>query len=165
MWMIQKGPGAACSWPPAVHWNSKAEMPRRLPQSIRERESILPRWISRPMPNVIMTEPLGYLDFMKIVAQNSRMVLTDSGGVQEETTVLGVPCLTLRANTERPATVEEGTNVLVGPDPAKIGAAWKRVLSHPGNSGRIPELWDGNAAPRIIDTILRTRRKNDQSHD
>jgi UDP-N-acetylglucosamine 2-epimerase (non-hydrolysing) len=146
----------------AVH-ELQAEMPVVFPIHPRTRKHLAALDIA-PMPNVIMTEPLGYLDFMKIVA-HSRMVLTDSGGIQEETTVLGVPCLTLRSNTERPATVEEGTNILVGPDPTKIGAAWKRVLSHPGNSGRIPELWDGNAAPRIIDTILRTRRKNDQSHD
>ncbi|HVT88186.1 MAG TPA: UDP-N-acetylglucosamine 2-epimerase (non-hydrolyzing) [Tepidisphaeraceae bacterium] len=95
--------------------------------------------------------PLGYLDFMKLVA-HSRVVLTDSGGIQEETTVLGVPCLTLRENTERPATIEEGTNVLVGSDPQKIVSAWRTAIDQP-KSGRVPELWDGHAAKRIIDVL------------
>lgn len=105
------------------------------------------------MPNLRLVEPLGYLDFMKLVA-NARIVLTDSGGIQEETTVLGVPCLTLRNNTERPATVDEGTNVLIGQDPAKILPAARKVLaSPPAAAGRVPELWDGKAAGRILDVL------------
>jgi UDP-N-acetylglucosamine 2-epimerase (non-hydrolysing) len=110
-----------------------------------------------PMANVRLIEPLGYLDFMKLVG-HSRLVLTDSGGIQEETTVLGVPCLTLRANTERPATVEQGTNMLVGPDPAKIVAAWRAALDSPACERRVPELWDGHAAERIVDGLISSRR-------
>ena len=103
-------------------------------------------------PNLLLTEPLGYLDFLKLTA-DARLVLTDSGGIQEETTVLGVPCLTLRANTERPVTVEQGTNVLVGLDPAHIVPVARAVLREPPAAGRVPELWDGRAAERIVDIL------------
>jgi UDP-N-acetylglucosamine 2-epimerase (non-hydrolysing) len=83
-------------------------------------------------------------------------VLTDSGGIQEETTILGVPCLTLRENTERPVTVSQGTNEIVGTSPAKIVAAAMRVLDGQIKAGRCPELWDGHAAERIV-TILRDK--------
>jgi UDP-N-acetylglucosamine 2-epimerase (non-hydrolysing) len=105
-------------------------------------------------PGVVLTEPLGYLDFLKLVAR-SRLVLTDSGGIQEETTVLGVPCLTLRQNTERPVTCEQGTNQLVGLDPGAIVAAGQRVLSSGMAAPRIPEGWDGQAARRIVDILSR----------
>src|SRR5207245_5641225 len=101
------------------------------------------------MPDVRLTEPLGYLDFIKLLA-HARLVLTDSGGIQEETTVLGVPCLTLRNNTERPVTVEQGTNVLVGLDPQRIIEAGLTILAKPPPAGRVPELWDGKAAARIV---------------
>ena len=105
------------------------------------------------MHNLRLVEPLGYLDFMKLVG-NARIVLTDSGGIQEETTVLGVPCLTLRNNTERPATVDEGTNILIGQNPAKILPAARKVLASPAPAaGRVPELWDGKAAGRILDVL------------
>ena len=104
------------------------------------------------MPGLIVTDPLGYLDFMKLVS-GATLVLTDSGGIQEETTVLGVPCLTLRNNTERPITIEEGTNTLVGLDPERIVAASLRALSEQSRPGRIPELWDGRAAARIVDIL------------
>jgi UDP-N-acetylglucosamine 2-epimerase (non-hydrolysing) len=104
------------------------------------------------MPGLILTEPLGYLDFMNLLAE-ARLVLTDSGGIQEETTVLGVPCLTLRNNTERPVTVEQGTNRLVGLEPQGIVAAAGRVLREPPLAGRIPDLWDGRASARIIDIL------------
>jgi UDP-N-acetylglucosamine 2-epimerase (non-hydrolysing) len=103
-------------------------------------------------PGLIVTPPLGYLDFMKLLAE-ARLVLTDSGGIQEETTVLGVPCLTLRNNTERPITIEQGTNHLVGLDPERIVAAARRVLSGPPSPGRVPDLWDGRAAARIVDVL------------
>lgn len=93
--------------------------------------------------------PVGYLAMLGLM-RDARLVLTDSGGVQEETTALGVPCLTLRQSTERPATISEGTNLLVGADPARIRAAALEVLAGGGKAGRRPELWDGRAAPRIV---------------
>ena len=98
---------------------------------------------------LILTPPLGYLDFLQLMT-GARLVLTDSGGIQEETTVLQVPCLTLRENTERPITVEIGTNRLVGTDPAKALEAALQVLSEAPRPARIPELWDGHAAGRIL---------------
>jgi UDP-N-acetylglucosamine 2-epimerase (non-hydrolysing) len=104
------------------------------------------------LPNVRLAEPLGYLEFMKLVTQ-ARFVLTDSGGIQEETTYLGVPCLTLRDTTERPSTIEQGTNVLVGADPQQIVSAAQKMLQPRTNGHRVPELWDGHTAPRIVDVL------------
>jgi len=95
-----------------------------------------------------LCNPVGYLDFLSLMA-DARLVLTDSGGVQEETTALGVPCLTLRENTERPVTVTYGTNLVVGTDPDRILAAIERVLASDPGPGRLPPLWDGKTAPRI----------------
>ena len=95
-----------------------------------------------------------YLDFLCLLSK-AKLVLTDSGGIQEETTALGVPCLTLRENTERPITITEGTNLLVGTDPVKIVAAARDTLAGKGKAGRIPPLWDGHAAKRIVDILLR----------
>jgi len=100
--------------------------------------------------------PFGYLDFIALEA-SARLVLTDSGGVQEETTVLGVPCLTLRDNTERPITIDEGTNRLVGRDPAVILRAAQGVLAG-GVTPRRPELWDGQAATRIAGVLAAAHR-------
>ncbi len=100
-----------------------------------------------------LIEPLGYRDFLGLWTQ-SRLVLTDSGGLQEETTALGIPCLTLRENTERPVTVTEGTNALVGRDPERIVAGAWRALDGTSATARIPELWDGRAAERIVNAIL-----------
>lgn len=105
------------------------------------------------LPGLLLTEPLGYLEFLKLLA-HARLVLTDSGGIQEETTVLGVPCLTLRNNTERPVTVEQGTNQLIGLDPERIVAASMKVLASPRGAHRSPELWDGHAAARILDVLV-----------
>ncbi|MEK6320288.1 MAG: UDP-N-acetylglucosamine 2-epimerase (non-hydrolyzing) [Acidobacteriota bacterium] len=102
--------------------------------------------------SLILTEPLGYLDFLHLYS-NSRLVLTDSGGVQEETTVLGIPCLTLRQNTERPITVSEGTNRVVGNSSEVIKREALAALEQPLRPARVPELWDGNAAVRIVDAI------------
>ncbi|MFY9684053.1 MAG: UDP-N-acetylglucosamine 2-epimerase (non-hydrolyzing) [Candidatus Sulfotelmatobacter sp.] len=98
---------------------------------------------------IVPLDPLGYLDFLSI-NDGARIVLTDSGGVQEETTVLGVPCLTLRENTERPATVEHGSNQVVGVDSHRILAAARSVLQKPARSSKRPPLWDGKAAARIV---------------
>ncbi|MFN7966304.1 MAG: UDP-N-acetylglucosamine 2-epimerase (non-hydrolyzing) [Acidobacteriota bacterium] len=101
--------------------------------------------------------PLGYLEFLHLMSE-ARLVLTDSGGVQEETTVLGVPCLTMRENTERPVTVTEGTNTLVGRDPARIRIEIDAVLDGRAKVGRVPEGWDGNAAARIAEHLSRWDR-------
>lgn len=98
--------------------------------------------------------PVGYLDFLCLL-ERSRLVLTDSGGIQEETTALGVPCLTLRENTERPITVTEGTNQLVGQDPTRIVAATRGILAGKSKRGHVPKLWDGRAAERIVAILLR----------
>jgi UDP-N-acetylglucosamine 2-epimerase (non-hydrolysing) len=98
-----------------------------------------------------LIDPQGYLDFIGLV-ERARVVLTDSGGIQEETTILGVPCLTLRENTERPITITHGTNQLVGTDPRKIAAAWARAKSATA-APKAPLLWDGHAAERIADVL------------
>lgn len=105
-------------------------------------------------PDLRMTDPLGYLDFLRLLT-DARMVLTDSGGIQEETTALGVPCLTLRESTERPVTVTEGTNEIVGTDPNDIETAIQRLRSGPPREGGTPALWDGKAAVRIVDILER----------
>jgi len=101
---------------------------------------------------IALTEPLGYLQLLGLMA-SARVVLTDSGGLQEETTALGVPCITLRENTERPITVSEGTNTIVGTDPDRIRACLDDVLQTGGKGGRVPALWDGRAAERIARVI------------
>jgi UDP-N-acetylglucosamine 2-epimerase (non-hydrolysing) len=103
---------------------------------------------------VVVHEPLGYLDFLQLTSQ-AKFVLTDSGGVQEETTILGVPCLTLRENTERPVTVVEGTNTLVGSSAERILSEVARILSGQGKQGGIPQFWDGQAAGRIVEILRR----------
>lgn len=102
-----------------------------------------------------LIEPLGYLDFLQLF-QGARLVITDSGGIQEETTVLGIPCLTLRENTERPITVEMGTNTIVGTDTAKITSAAFVALdsARDGRERTVPPLWDGHTAERILDALL-----------
>lgn len=101
-----------------------------------------------------MIDPLGYLEFLCLLS-SARLVLTDSGGIQEETTALGVPCLTLRENTERPVTVTTGTNHIVGQDPNRILPAAELILSGQAKPGQMPELWDGHAAERTIDILAR----------
>jgi UDP-N-acetylglucosamine 2-epimerase (non-hydrolysing) len=125
-------------------------MPIVFPVHPRTRKALSSR-ATGTAPNLRLVDPLGYLEFMKLVG-NARVVLTDSGGIQEETTVLGVPCITLRSNTERPATVTDGTNVLVGSDPQKIAGAWREALTAT-RSAKVPELWDGRAAGRILDVL------------
>jgi len=103
---------------------------------------------------IALLPPQGYLEMLGLMAA-AAVVLTDSGGMQEETTALGVPCLTLRTSTERPITVEQGTNVLVGPDPDAIRRAIDVILATGGKRGRMPELWDGHAAERIAAHLWR----------
>jgi UDP-N-acetylglucosamine 2-epimerase (non-hydrolysing) len=99
-------------------------------------------------PGLVRTPPLGYLPFLSLTAQ-ARVVVTDSGGLQEESTALGVPCITLRPTTERPSTVEEGTSTLVGSDTALLRRCLEQVLDGTYKRGNCPRLWDGNAATRI----------------
>jgi UDP-N-acetylglucosamine 2-epimerase (non-hydrolysing) len=108
--------------------------------------------------NLRLVEPLGYLDFMCLLS-NATLVLTDSGGLQEETTVLGVPCLTIRENTERPVTITDGTNTLVGTDAAKIVGEAEKILAGKGKRGRVPKLWDGRAAERIVQILASNSTK------
>ena len=97
---------------------------------------------------IAMLPPQGYLEMLGLMS-NATLVLTDSGGIQEETTALGIPCLTLRENTERPITIEQGTNTLVGRDRGAIARGFDAIMSGKGKRGRLPELWDGHAAERI----------------
>jgi UDP-N-acetylglucosamine 2-epimerase (non-hydrolysing) len=103
---------------------------------------------------LILQPPLGYLDFLCLMSQ-AQFVLTDSGGIQEETTILGVPCLTLRENTERPVTLLEGTNTLVGTSEERIVSEVSRIFAGQGKRGQIPALWDGQAATRIVEVLNR----------
>ena len=107
------------------------------------------------MSNTKVHEPVGYLDSLKL-QKNAKLVLTDSGGLQEETTALGVPCLTIRENTDRPITISEGTNTLVGNDPDRIISEVISVLNGIYKVGRIPYLWDGMTASRIVKSIDKT---------
>jgi UDP-N-acetylglucosamine 2-epimerase (non-hydrolysing) len=104
--------------------------------------------------DVHLVGPRGYMEFLNLW-KDAVVVLTDSGGMQEETTALGVPCITLRENTERPVTVEEGTNVLAGTDPERAIAEARKILAGDGKIGRRPELWDGKAAERIVSELVR----------
>jgi len=101
-----------------------------------------------------LVDPMGYLDFLRLMAE-AKVVLTDSGGIQEETTILKVPCITLRENTERPITVEMGTNALVGTDTDAIVAAYRSATAGGRSAGKIPPMWDGQAARRIADILAR----------
>jgi len=128
------------------------DMPIVFPVHPRTRDRLMASTL-RPrveaMSGLRLIEPAGYLDFLKLMA-NARIVLTDSGGIQEETTILGVPCLTLRENTERPVTVEMGTNRIVGTKPERILAAYAEEMTGRRPEPRTPPLWDGRAAQRII---------------
>lgn len=103
-------------------------------------------------PALVCLGPQAYLQMLGLM-KDAKVVLTDSGGIQEETTALGVPCLTLRDNTERPITVDEGTNTIVGTDPDVIRPALREILEQGGKAGRVPDLWDGQAAQRIAEYI------------
>jgi UDP-N-acetylglucosamine 2-epimerase (non-hydrolysing) len=103
--------------------------------------------------NIRLCEPLGYFEFMKLV-KSSKAVVTDSGGIQEETTYLGIPCLTIRQNTERPVTIDEGTNTLINMDVEQVKKYIDEILNNNYKKGKIPEFWDGKATERIVDIIV-----------
>ncbi len=110
------------------------------------------RQLGVQIPGIHYVDPQGYLEFNYLV-KHAKAVITDSGGITEETTVMGVPCLTLRDNTERPETVTIGTNELIGTDPANLAPALSRVMAGEWKKGGIPEMWDGNAAERIVSQL------------
>ncbi len=112
--------------------------------------------IFKQIPGLVRTEPAGYIDFIRLV-RDSSFVLTDSGGIQEEASVLHVPCLTIRENTERPCTVNQGTNALVGLNQKQIFSAVRKIMNGSWRKGIVPHLWDGRSASRIH-TVLKTRR-------
>jgi UDP-N-acetylglucosamine 2-epimerase (non-hydrolysing) len=106
------------------------------------------------MPGLSLTSPLGYLEFLSLVSE-SRAVVTDSGGIQEETTFLRIPCITMRDNTERPITVELGSNVLAGSSARSVQQALASALDGSDRRGEVPPLWDGHAGPRIAAHLKR----------
>lgn len=134
--------------------DASSRLPVLFPIHPRTRQSLASLRFTPP-PAFQFFEPLGYVEFLAL-QQHATVVITDSGGVQEETTWLGVPCLTLRANTERPITVTLGTNTLVGNDVEQLRRAIDAVLAGNGKRGAIPPLWDGHAAERIADDLLRS---------
>ena len=123
--------------------NSKAVFP------VHPRTAKMLQQSSWKSNKIILVEPLSYLEFIYLI-ENAAGVITDSGGVQEETTVLNVPCITLRANTERPETITDGTNELIGDNLLKLGEALDKIKSGTSKKGRVPDLWDGKTAERII---------------
>jgi len=134
-----------------------ARMPILFPVHPRTRKMLADQGLSGMLeraPGLRLVEPMGYLEFLALTSQ-ARLILTDSGGLQEESTALGVPCLTLRENTERPITVEQGTNLVVGTDPVRISQEADRILNGQGKQGRVPALWDGRSAERIAELYER----------
>jgi UDP-N-acetylglucosamine 2-epimerase (non-hydrolysing) len=138
------------------------EIARRLPIVFpahpRTRKMVTELGLTERVANIkglLVIDPVGYLDFLQLL-NRSRLVLTDSGGIQEETTVLGIPCVTLRENTERPITVEMGTNTIAGTDSARIIEAALSALNQSPNTGapRVPPLWDGHTADRILEVLI-----------
>jgi UDP-N-acetylglucosamine 2-epimerase (non-hydrolysing) len=130
-----------------------ADLPLVFPVHPRTRANLARFGLDELAPGIKLIDPVGYLEFLRLEARAS-LVLTDSGGIQEETTVLGVPCLTLRDNTERPITITHGTNHLVGLEPDRICSTAARVLSEPVTSGR-PPMWDGRTAERVAAVLSR----------
>jgi UDP-N-acetylglucosamine 2-epimerase (non-hydrolysing) len=127
-------------------------LPVVLPLHPRTQERLEGHGLRELAKGVTTTTPLGYLDFLGLVA-DAKLVLTDSGGLQEETTALGVPCLTLRESTERPVTVTAGSNTVVGTDPVRIVSAAAAILEGRKSRGMLPPLWDGHAAERIVEHL------------
>ena len=129
------------------------KFPILFPVHPRTARRISENGLEKPASFLTLVEPLGYLDFLALM-DHAALVLTDSGGIQEETTVLGVPCFTLRDNTERPITIEQGTNTMVGADARGVAAAFAEFLRTGGKRGRIPEKWDGAAGQRVARTLV-----------
>jgi UDP-N-acetylglucosamine 2-epimerase (non-hydrolysing) len=129
-----------------------ARLPVIFPVHPRTRARLATFGLAHDSSRLVLTEPLGYVDFLSLTS-NARVILTDSGGLQEESTALGIPCLTLRKNTERPVTVTEGTNEVVGTDPAAIFAGFERAMAASGRASRRPALWDGHAAERVASVL------------
>jgi UDP-N-acetylglucosamine 2-epimerase (non-hydrolysing) len=121
----------------------------------RTRQSIADGGIEVPQ-TIRLMEPQGYLDFLALQS-HAEAVITDSGGIQEETTYLGIPCLTLRNSTERPVTVTIGTNILIGGDLERLQVELVRILAGQGKKGQCPPLWDGHASERIAGEILQAK--------
>jgi UDP-N-acetylglucosamine 2-epimerase (non-hydrolysing) len=147
--------------PALVDGDLLAETVRRLAELAREMPVVFPvhprtrkkmEAIDSEHPGLLLSEPLGYVDFLSLIA-DAGAVLTDSGGIQEETTYLGIPCFTLRDNTERPVTIRAGTNTLLGLDPAAIAGIPAALAERPAGRPEPPPLWDGHAAERIADVI------------
>ena len=132
--------------------NSSKNMPLIFP--MHPRTAAIFRKLKIKHPRLHILPPLSYLEFNYLV-EHSKVVITDSGGITEETTVMGVPCMTLRDNTERPETIIDGTNELIGTNPKSIKPAFEKLFSNNWKKGKIPELWDGKASSRIIDVLIK----------
>ena len=133
----------------------QSDMPLILPIHPRTRDHLCAGGLMArvgAMANLRLLDPIGYLEFLKLIA-NARIVLTDSGGIQEETTILKIPCLTLRENTERPVTCQMGSNRVVGVKPDGIIRAYREAMQNEGRASSVPPLWDGRAAERIVDIL------------
>jgi UDP-N-acetylglucosamine 2-epimerase (non-hydrolysing) len=139
-------------------YGSSMGLPIVFPVHPRTAKKIESLGISFP-DSLVMTEPLGYLEFNYLV-ENAKAVITDSGGITEETTVLGIPCITIRDNTERPETVTIGTNELIGTDPKALKPAIEKLFRGGWKKGHTPDLWDGKAAIRIIDKLIELDKRN-----
>jgi UDP-N-acetylglucosamine 2-epimerase (non-hydrolysing) len=134
-------------------------VPLVFPVHPRTRQRLAELELPSPPPGLHLTEPLGYVDFLAL-EESATFVITDSGGIQEETTYLGVPCVTVRENTERPVTITEGTNILVGREPDQLYARIREILAGQHKTGGVPELWDGKAAARIARVIRENCQKD-----
>jgi UDP-N-acetylglucosamine 2-epimerase (non-hydrolysing) len=139
-----------------------SELPVVFPVHPRTRARIAESGLS--VDSLILTDPLPYIEFLAL-QMRAAVVITDSGGIQEETTFLGVPCLTVRNNTERPVTIALGTNILVGQEMHTLSGELSKIIAGNGKQGAIPPLWDGQAAERIADVLLGVARIKTQSGD
>lgn len=152
-------PATLASMMNALHEISR-ELILIFPVHPRTRQSLETSNNHYPGSRVRMLDPLSYLDFLAL-QRSARLVITDSGGIQEETTYLGVPCLTVRENTERPVTVTSGTNILIGYDMNRLRTEVARILAGEQKRGQVPALWDGRAAERIADAVMRWSSRSD----